>query len=85
MIQWIRPVVFENVRKVLACRTPVLGCHICQCKDSGTYKNIHRQLVKIDPKNRDLNTEVIRFKHIIAQKLHCVPSIPSFHHSMEVT
>ena len=23
--RWIRPVVFENVRKVLACRTPVLG------------------------------------------------------------
>ena len=30
--RWIRPVVFENVRKVLACRTPVLGCHIYQCK-----------------------------------------------------
>ena len=28
---WIRPVVFENVRKVLACRTPVLGCHVYQC------------------------------------------------------
>ena len=23
--RWIRPVVFENVRKVLACRSPVLG------------------------------------------------------------
>jgi hypothetical protein len=22
---WIRPAVFENVRKVFACRTPVLG------------------------------------------------------------
>jgi hypothetical protein len=33
--RWIRPVVFENVRKVLACRTPVLGCHIYQCKDCG--------------------------------------------------
>ena len=29
--RWIRPVVFENVRKVLDCRTPVLGCHIYQC------------------------------------------------------
>jgi hypothetical protein len=28
--RWIRPVVFENVRKVLACRTAVLGCHIYQ-------------------------------------------------------
>ena len=25
--RWIRPAVFENVRKALACRTPVLGCH----------------------------------------------------------
>ena len=32
--RWIRPVVFENVRKVLACRTPVVGCHI--------YHNIGR-------------------------------------------
>lgn len=31
--KWIRPVVFENVLKVLACRTPVLGCHVYQCKD----------------------------------------------------
>jgi hypothetical protein len=29
--RWIRPVVFENVRKVLACRTPVLGCHVYRC------------------------------------------------------
>lgn len=29
--QWIRPVVFENVRKVLACRTPQLGCHVYRC------------------------------------------------------
>ena len=29
--RWIRPVVFENVRKVLACRSPVLGCHIYKC------------------------------------------------------
>jgi hypothetical protein len=28
---WIRPVVFENVRKVLACRTPALGCHVYRC------------------------------------------------------
>ena len=33
--RWIRPVVFENVRKVLACRTPVLGCHVYQCKGCG--------------------------------------------------
>jgi len=33
--RWIRPVVFENVRKVLACRTPVLGCHVYQCNDCG--------------------------------------------------
>lgn len=33
--KWIRPVVFENVRKVLSCRTPVLGCHIYRCKSCG--------------------------------------------------
>lgn len=35
---WIRPVVFENVRKVLACRTPVLGCHIYRCMNCGHVK-----------------------------------------------
>jgi hypothetical protein len=28
-------IVFENVRKVLACRTRVLGCHIYQYKGCG--------------------------------------------------
>jgi hypothetical protein len=36
--RWIRPVVFENVRKVLACRTPVLGCHVWECEDCGHVK-----------------------------------------------
>jgi hypothetical protein len=31
-------VVFENVRKVLACRTPVLGCHVWECDDCGHVK-----------------------------------------------
>ena len=26
--KWIRPVVFETVRKITACRTPALGCHV---------------------------------------------------------
>ncbi len=30
--------VFENVRKVLACRTPVLGCHVWECEDCGHVK-----------------------------------------------
>ena len=51
--RWIRPVVFENVRKVLACRSPVLGCHIYECKDG--------EIVKIDPKSLCPNTAVIRF------------------------
>ena len=51
--RWIRLVVFENVRKVLACRSPVLGCHINECKDG--------EIVKIDPKSLCPNTEVIRF------------------------
>ena len=31
--QWIRPVVFATIVKILACRTPALGCHVyrCQC------------------------------------------------------
>lgn len=33
--EWIRPVVFENIRKILSCRTPVLGCHIYQCNCCG--------------------------------------------------
>jgi len=44
---WIRPVVFENVRKVLACRTPVLGCHIYYCKDCG-----HVELIPHSCKSR---------------------------------
>lgn len=45
--RWIRPVVFENVRKVLSCRTPVLGCHIYQCKDCG-----HVELIPHSCKSR---------------------------------
>lgn len=29
--KWIRPVVFETVRKIVSCRTPVLGCHVYRC------------------------------------------------------
>lgn len=45
--EWIRPVVFENVRKVLACRTPVLGCHIYHCNNCG-----HVELVPHSCKSR---------------------------------
>ena len=31
--RWIRPVVFENVRKVWSCRTLVLGCHVFKSKN----------------------------------------------------
>ena len=44
--RWISPVVFENVRKVLACRTPfhdLEGSHF------------------IDPKTLDPDTKVIQF------------------------
>jgi hypothetical protein len=33
--RWIRPVVFENVRKTLACRTAALGCHVYMCPGCG--------------------------------------------------
>jgi hypothetical protein len=29
--QYIRPVVFETVRKIIACRTPALGCPLYTC------------------------------------------------------
>jgi hypothetical protein len=45
--RWVRPVVFENVRKVLACRTPVLGCHVYQCEGCG-----HVQIVPHSCKSR---------------------------------
>ena len=45
--RWIRPVVFDNVRKVLACRTPVLGCHVYKCA-----KCDHLQLIPHSCKSR---------------------------------
>lgn len=30
---WIRPAVIETVRKIRACRTPALGCHVYTCPD----------------------------------------------------
>jgi ribosomal protein L37AE/L43A len=38
-------------------------CHDCHegAVIPGTYKNIHGETVKIDPKTLDPNTEVIRF------------------------
>jgi len=31
--RWIRPVVLETVRKLLACRTPALGGHVYRCPE----------------------------------------------------
>lgn len=39
--KWIRPVVFENVRKILSCRTPVLGCHIYRCFKCGYMQLVY--------------------------------------------
>ncbi|MGV8124052.1 MAG: transposase zinc-binding domain-containing protein [Candidatus Xenobiia bacterium LiM19] len=36
--KWIRPVVFENVCKILACRTAVPGCHVYECESCGHIK-----------------------------------------------
>jgi len=36
--RWIRPVVFETIRKILACRTPVLGGHVYLCPSCGEIK-----------------------------------------------
>jgi hypothetical protein len=35
---WIRPVVLETVRKLQACRTPALGCHLYQCPSCERYE-----------------------------------------------
>ena len=32
---WIRPEIIETVRKILACRTPILGCHVYMCPQCG--------------------------------------------------
>jgi hypothetical protein len=45
--RWIRPAVFTNVLKVLACRTAVLGCHIYKCPQCD-----HTQLVPHSCKSR---------------------------------
>lgn len=34
---WIRPVVFETVRKILSCQTPALGCHLYRCECGETH------------------------------------------------
>ena len=39
--KWIRPVVFENVRKILSCRTAVLGCHIYRCCNCGHVELVY--------------------------------------------
>ena len=38
--KWIRPVIIETINKILACRTPILGCHIYQCPECGKIKII---------------------------------------------
>ena len=37
---WIRPVVFKTVRKIIACRTPELGYHVYWCEGCGQVKTI---------------------------------------------
>ena len=58
--RWIRPGGFENVRKVLACRSPVLGCHIYQCKDCG-----HVELV---PHFQDKHFPMIRYAGLFSNR-----------------
>jgi hypothetical protein len=37
---WIRPVVIETVKKICACRTPALGCHLYACPAGHGYEVI---------------------------------------------
>lgn len=36
--KWIRPVVFETVRRIIACRTPALGCHLYRCPKCSRFE-----------------------------------------------
>ena len=49
-----------DVKKGQPC---IWECHDCHegVVIPGLYKNIHREILKIDPKTLDPNTEVIRF------------------------
>jgi len=38
--KWIRPAVFENVRKIMTCRSPELGFHLYGCPGCGKLKII---------------------------------------------
>jgi len=39
--KWIRLVVFENMVKILSCRTAVLGCHIYRCSNCGHVELVY--------------------------------------------
>ena len=54
---WIRPVVFETVRKLLACQTPALGCHEYQCPCGKTVVVPHSCKSRFCPRCGKLATD----------------------------
>ncbi len=54
---WIRPVVFETVRKLLACQTPILGCHLYRCRCGETLVVPHSCKSRFCPRCGKLATD----------------------------
>jgi hypothetical protein len=54
---WIRPVVFETVRKILACQTPILGCHLYRCRCGETRVIPHSCKSRFCPRCGKLATD----------------------------
>jgi hypothetical protein len=78
--RWIRPVVFENVREVLARRTPALGCHIYRCKGRG-----HQELIPHSCKSRFCPTCSKHATDVWAnQVLNALLDVPYYHLIMAI-
>lgn len=54
---WIRPVVFETVHKILACQTPILGCHLYRCPCGQTLVVPHSCKSRFCPRCGKLATD----------------------------
>jgi Putative transposase/Transposase zinc-binding domain len=71
---WIRPVVFETVRKILACQTPILGCHLYRCRCGETLVVPHSCKSRFCPRCGKLATD--RWANGVLNELLDVP----YHH-----
>ena len=62
--KWIRPVIFETVRKITACRTPTLGCPVYPCPNCQAGTQSFRKKVEVYKSVEDLHhvKKVMRLK-----------------------